>query len=257
VLTISVNDAATCFDVVEQCTDMGGDPAAWQEHLTASVERLIGGCAGTFAISRGSGDAGVEVQEACLSPTDQSLRTEFAKYIEVGAFALLPEMPTIAPAIRRDGKVTYRQSDLVARRDYFRCEFYQHYMRNMGVDDSLTSVELRPDGLVIGLSLMRVQREQRFSQRDLAMLELLTHAVSRRVDGKLVTHRGNGSARLPPRLRDTLDALLDGASEKEAARRLGIAPSTVHEYVTKLYRRFGVTSRRELMSRFLRARTLR
>ena len=57
---------------------------------------------------------------------------------------------------------------------------------------------------------------------------------------------------LPQHLRQTLFCLLDGASEKEAAARLGLSRHTVHEYITALYRRFGVNSRAELLVLCLR-----
>ena len=59
-------------------------------------------------------------------------------------------------------------------------------------------------------------------------------------------------ALLPPRLRQTLDCLLDGDSEKQVAARLGLSRHTVHEYVKALYRRLGITTRAELMVRYLR-----
>ena len=69
----------------------------------------------------------------------------------------------------------------------------------------------------------------------------------------------NGAARvaaeLSPRMRQTLDRLLAGDSEKEIAYRFGRSPHTVHVYVKKLYQRFGVCSRGELFSRFVRADT--
>ena len=55
-----------------------------------------------------------------------------------------------------------------------------------------------------------------------------------------------------PRQRQTLDCLLDGDGEKQAARRMGISPGTVREYVQTLYRLFDVTTRAELMAQFLR-----
>jgi DNA-binding NarL/FixJ family response regulator len=58
--------------------------------------------------------------------------------------------------------------------------------------------------------------------------------------------------RLSPRLRQTLDGLLDGESEKQIALRLAVSRHTVHVYVKMLYRCFGVSSRGELLSRFVR-----
>jgi DNA-binding CsgD family transcriptional regulator len=52
--------------------------------------------------------------------------------------------------------------------------------------------------------------------------------------------------------RQTLDCLLEGDSEKEIAARLGLSPATVHEYVTALYRRFGVHSRGQLLAHVLK-----
>ena len=53
---------------------------------------------------------------------------------------------------------------------------------------------------------------------------------------------------LSPRLRQTLACLLDGDSEKQLAARLGLSRATVHQYVTALYRHFGVTSRAQLLA---------
>jgi DNA-binding CsgD family transcriptional regulator len=61
-----------------------------------------------------------------------------------------------------------------------------------------------------------------------------------------------GWSNLPPRWRQTLDCLLDGDSEKQAAVRLGISPQTAHQYVKGLYGHFGVSSRGELLALFLR-----
>jgi DNA-binding NarL/FixJ family response regulator len=57
---------------------------------------------------------------------------------------------------------------------------------------------------------------------------------------------------LSPRLQQTLDALMTGASEKQLADQFGISRHTVHQYVKVLFRRFGVTSRAELMAKLLR-----
>jgi DNA-binding CsgD family transcriptional regulator len=74
-----------------------------------------------------------------------------------------------------------------------------------------------------------------------------------------VGRNGNGNGHptrscpdLSPRLRQTLDRLLAGDSEKQIAGRLKLSPNTVHVYVKALYRRFDVCSRGELLSRFVR-----
>jgi DNA-binding NarL/FixJ family response regulator len=59
-------------------------------------------------------------------------------------------------------------------------------------------------------------------------------------------------ADLSPRLRQTLQRLLEGDSEKQIAIHLGLSRNTVHVYVKSLYKRFAVQSRAELLARFVR-----
>ena len=61
-----------------------------------------------------------------------------------------------------------------------------------------------------------------------------------------------GQDGLSPRHLQTLQRLLEGDSEKEIAFRWGVSPNTVHVYVKGLYRHFGVSSRGELLARFVR-----
>jgi DNA-binding NarL/FixJ family response regulator len=56
---------------------------------------------------------------------------------------------------------------------------------------------------------------------------------------------------LSPRVRQTLDRLLHGDSEKQVARRLNVSQHTVHVYVKTLYRKLNVCSRGELLSKFV------
>jgi DNA-binding NarL/FixJ family response regulator len=57
---------------------------------------------------------------------------------------------------------------------------------------------------------------------------------------------------LSGRMRQTLRGLLAGEAEKQIAYRLKLSPHTVHVYVKGLYRHFGVSSRGELLARFVR-----
>lgn len=59
---------------------------------------------------------------------------------------------------------------------------------------------------------------------------------------------------LSPRLSQTLEALLAGDSEKQIAQKLSISPHTVHVYVKQLYKNFNVSSRGELLARFITRR---
>jgi DNA-binding NarL/FixJ family response regulator len=57
---------------------------------------------------------------------------------------------------------------------------------------------------------------------------------------------------LTRRMRQILELLVQGKSEKEVASDLGVSPHTVHIHVTRMYSRLGVNSRAELLARFYR-----
>jgi DNA-binding CsgD family transcriptional regulator len=54
-----------------------------------------------------------------------------------------------------------------------------------------------------------------------------------------------------PRHRQTLHRLMEGDSEKQVARYLGISQHTVHVYIKHIFRTFSVSSRGELMAQIL------
>ena len=88
--------------------------------------------------------------------------------------------------------------------------------------------------------------------RQKSILALLSRQLTPLVGTVLVTGKQRGTNGLSPRLRQTLDGLLNGEAEKQIAARLGLRRSTVHEYIGYLYRHFGVEGRAELMAYFLR-----
>jgi pSer/pThr/pTyr-binding forkhead associated (FHA) protein len=47
--------------------------------------------------------------------------------------------------------------------------------------------------------------------------------------------------------------LLDGLDEKQAARRCGCSPHTIHNHIQAIYKAFGVHSRQQLLARFVGA----
>jgi DNA-binding NarL/FixJ family response regulator len=105
-----------------------------------------------------------------------------------------------------------------------------------------------------GGAVNRLDRQRRLLAELCRMLDpRQPRAVASR---RVLTRSQNGFAlpagtRLTPRMAQTLERLLAGDSEKQIAGRLGRSPHTIHVYVKELYKRFGVSSRGELFSRFL------
>jgi DNA-binding CsgD family transcriptional regulator len=100
------------------------------------------------------------------------------------------------------------------------------------------------------IGLHRAVGERPFSFREVSLLHVFHEELS-----PLIGEPPFGAARLhqlSPRLRQTLACLLEGDGEKQVAIRLHLSVPTVHQYVTTLYRTFGVNSRAELLAHFIR-----
>ena len=57
---------------------------------------------------------------------------------------------------------------------------------------------------------------------------------------------------MTPRVRQVLQCLLEGDSDKQIACRLSISRFTVNQYTKIIYGHFGVQSRTELLARWVR-----
>jgi DNA-binding NarL/FixJ family response regulator len=88
--------------------------------------------------------------------------------------------------------------------------------------------------------------------REVALLKLLHDEIAPLVGVRLATEEHLCRDGLSRRLRQTLELLLEGRSEKEAAREMNLSMKTVHEYVGMIYKHFRVSSRAELMAYFIR-----
>lgn len=89
------------------------------------------------------------------------------------------------------------------------------------------------------------------AERRRRLVAELCKVVGAHVSGSAID---GAAAGLSPRMRQTLEALMTGDSEKQIAAKMKVSPHTVHVYVKQLYKRFGANSRGELMARFVRGR---
>lgn len=85
-------------------------------------------------------------------------------------------------------------------------------------------------------------------------------AIVRAVHDAVAALLGHGLARFDeptPRdlgasVRRVLACMLEGDSDKQIAKRLLPSPFTINQHVKRIYRHFGVSSRAELLARWLR-----
>ena len=107
-------------------------------------------------------------------------------------------------------------------------------------------------GMRMHFNLMRAQGAEPFDAQHRAVLEMALAGLSRWLNWLTLSHGpAMAAGPLPPHQRKVLLLLLTGLSEKQIASELNLSTNTAHQYVTSLYRRFGVRNRPSLTAQWL------
>ena len=246
------SDIRAAMRLVGECRDFGRDPSAWRRHAFEGLHRLIGACAangGEMLWPRREGF----IQPILPVETGSFTRSESALYHEYMK-THGPNHPVILAAISAMPRLlsTSIRSHQIDERDWERGDFHAAFVE-CGLGYSMLSM-YEPEGAATMnvIALHRPAGERDFTLRERNIFHLFHDELSRLIGPVLAVAGKADRDGLSPRLRQTLDRLLLGDSEKQVALHLGLSRPTVHQYVTDLYRRFGVNSRGELLARFVR-----
>lgn len=107
-----------------------------------------------------------------------------------------------------------------------------------------------PD-LASAVGIHRAYGREPFTKRELRLAHIVMSEVSWLHDSSLPGEDGLAIAALSPRLQTVLTLLMDGQAAKRIALHLGLSPHTVRGYIKDIYRHFEVSSRSDLMRRFM------
>jgi len=249
---LRVQDVRDAYRLIGECRDLGGEPALWQTRLLEGLGRLVGASAG--AGGEGVWSRPVHPVRPFFSfdvGFDACGRERLRVYMrEIGPvgdpiFRALRDVPGLV--------ATRSRSQLVSDTAWYRSVSFNDYRKLCGVDHCVTSVcRVSDRGAVSVITGHRRVGERDFSPREVRLVEFLHEELRPLIGRQLVSASEPSPGTLSPRLRDTLACLMEGDSEKQVAARLGISHPTVHQYVTALYRRFGVQSRGQLLAYILK-----
>lgn len=241
---LRVAEVRDAYRLIGECRDLAADPALWQPHMMGGLSRLLDAAA--------SGGEGVLTASGIVPLTffdsgfDAAGRRNYLGYVRDGG----PTVDPFVSALRQipGSTVTCTRRQIVDDAVYDRAPVFDRYLRPGNIDHRLASVSTSADRRICLLHLHRSRRERDFSPRDRALLDFFHREITPLVGRALVSAAEPSPEKLPRRLRQTLACLVEGDSEKQIAARLGVSHATTHQYVTALYRRFGVNSRGQLLA---------
>jgi DNA-binding NarL/FixJ family response regulator len=245
---LRVQDVRDACRLIGECRDLGSDPALWHRRMLEGLCRLIGvpvAVAGEARWMRPHPSSQViSAFEVGLDSRGREAYTAYHHDLGLNGdpiFRALRHLP--------GRHVTRTRRQLVSDVTWYRSVAYNDYRRPANIDDQLTSVyQVSDAGVVNVIAVHRAQGERDFSPRQPRVLSFFHAELGALIGRSLVSAAEPCPDTLSPRLRQTLACLLEGDSEKQVASRLGLSQATTHEYVTALYRHFGVQSRAQLMA---------
>ncbi len=248
---LTIDEIRQVFWLLGECTELGVDPMAWRAHLAARLPEVIFEGFVNVVESPPPPAPGLPPPAVALGcQMDGPLPNENFELIE-DFMGRAGEISPIIPKMLDEQKPanTRLRCELVPDRWWYRSSYYDDYVRALGLNDQLTSIDATAPKTISSICIHACGRET-FTERHARMLEFLHEELTRlKHAGKLAPWGGFSLWDLSPRQRDVLCGLFAGDSEPQLARRLGISRHTVHDYVKALHHRFGVQSRGELMSR--------
>ena len=251
---LRLRDLRDVYRLIGDCQALGADPVAWRRRLLKGLCDLLG-------------DAGGAAGEAWWGGTPRAFHETWGPvehgpkkprgwndFLDPKGLDETHGNPIYQRLARLQGPlVTVAREQVADDRTWYGSDYGQECRTIAGFDEFIFSnCRLDPMGAVNVIGVHRRIGGRPFSQRDRRLVHILHHEVGRLVGTRLALG-GKGPendplGKLSPRMRQTLDCLLDGDGEKQVARRLGLSLPTVHQYVTALYRHFGVSGRSELMA---------
>jgi len=249
---LRVRDVRDAYRLIGDCRDLGNEPALWQIRMFGGLCQLVGAAVGT-------GGEGFWVRPTHpiqpLSAFEVGLDAWGRERFMASVQENTPQGDPIFRALAdvRGGVLTRPRSAVVSDAVWYRSAAFNDYRKPAGVDHCLVSVcQVSRQRAIAVIGLHRGLGERDFSPGEVRLLEFFHEELGRLVGRQLVSATEANPERLSPRLRQTLACLVEGDSEKQVAARLGLSPTTVHQYVTALYRRFGVQSRGQLLAHVLK-----
>lgn len=253
-IILRLPDVRRVFRLLGDCRDLGHDRAAWTRRAIAGLRDELGAymVAGTFI--EDTVEESVRPGRTLFDVGWESDRDREAWLGLVGSPRVMDYGTVRAVYSNPLATVIVRSRDqLVADREWRLGDELNEDRRPLRQDETLIGIHRFGDhGVHQVFSVNRAVGGKRFDGRERAILRLFVAEANALVGATLAVDEAGPFAGLGPRLRQVLDALVEGDSEKQVASRLGLSRHTVHDYVKDLYRRLGVGSRGEMLAYYLR-----
>jgi DNA-binding CsgD family transcriptional regulator len=250
---ICEEDARVMVRLLGEVLMMPGDLTAQKRALMKGLAKLVNADAWMWVLSSVTGDEPTAMQllydgysqEEMAVFTDVALSPDYENPSGVHALKML-EDGEHKTETRHQCFDDAEWAQFPAVQDHF------DKLAGVGVDQYIMSLyPLDQTHIISGIGMHRFKGRPDFTERERRIVHIIAEEVRWLHYTGLPEAGDDGIPSLSPRLKSVLTLLLDGQAPNQIASGLKLSPHTVKDYIKTLYKHFGVTSRAELMRRFM------
>jgi DNA-binding CsgD family transcriptional regulator len=248
-------DHRALWELVNECRELGDDVTVWRNHYFSGLSRFTG--AGVVVGGEFTGCLGRRPRIVGIA--DWGWENGFSRDGWMWALREYRQDPSFTPLLveyyRRlsaaDG-VALTRADLMTDPTWYRSTYYTGVHSAIRADHTMHCYRSLGGDHHVSVTLARLNGERDFSTRDRTVVSELQRLVAPLIGGALAGFTEPSPMELAPRVRAVLACLLEGDSDKQVAARLRLSVFTVNQYVKVIFTHFGVSSRPELLARWIR-----
>lgn len=244
-------DFRAIYWLLGECCELGKTPEAWTHRLFEFFSakmgvHMIAFFEGSADMAYGRKSPGVKDDILVYGKSAQHVLGLMHAYRKSGGINDDPAMPAWRK-IRRPLATRARQQ-LAPDRAWRHSAIVNEYFHRTESDEMILSRCPTVHNTYFLFNLWRPLYEKRFSKRDTQVVDLLTSEISELMAAGRLASFSASINRLSPRLRQVLDLLRRGKTERQIAEILGSSTHTVHNQIHALYRALNINSRSQLLA---------
>lgn len=247
---LSIADVRAVFHLLNDLRDLGAQPIAWKRHMLRELCRLIGGQVG---ISVQTFDAAaVDLTRSIVTDigwAGEKERNRWLAYCRQNNLGVDPSRAEIMRLMVGGRPFVRVREQLCPDRPWYSSDHVQITRRESDVDSFIFSYRrlINPERHH-WLYLLRPWNDRPFEARQRRLVRMFHTELGLILDHDVLRVTQDGPVKhFSPRLRQTLDLLACGLSEKQVAQRLTCSYNTIHGYVKELHKKLCVNTRSELL----------
>ncbi|HEX3358082.1 MAG TPA: LuxR C-terminal-related transcriptional regulator, partial [Tepidisphaeraceae bacterium] len=240
------SDIKRVYRILDEVVELGHDPSLWRPHLARQLQDLLQFQMTTiYMMPLPMNAAAANIMRIDSIGLDEAGHRAWLEYGQRGDLSDDPCTPAIQQ--RAGHPFTSVRQMLAPDRDWYRSSYYNEFRHLTHSDDILVSLLPMPDiGILHGIGGDRAKGSKPMGRREIVCAGLIHNELARKWR-RAFAARPLAERMLPPRLAELLGYLRGPKSEKEIAHEMGLSAHTVHNHIRRLYKKFKVASRTELL----------